>query len=218
MTITDKVGLQPLRQRMLATRARQAIGNQHQCPLAERDAIAASTPASLRHHMIKTELIPELTYRQDRPPIPRPNGGNARAAHGSISSRIAVQQTGKLVEIKMPRQQIPAAEIDDRVVTGLAAGVAIGFDHAYVFAFDAFADGRSDQAQKHGPIAGTSERICPCDSTQDYRDSQSYSALYSTNTCPYKSANVRHSPKQLQSLPSANPLQSVKHGLAACRT
>ena len=74
--------------------------------------------------------------------IPRPNGGNARAAHGSISPRIAVQQTGKLVEIKMPRQQIPAAEIDDRVVTGLAAGVAIGFDHAYVFAFDALADGR----------------------------------------------------------------------------
>jgi len=70
--------------------------------------------------MIKTELIPELTYRQDRPPIPRSNGGNARAAHGSISPRIAVQQTGKLLEIKMPRQQIPAAEIDDRVVTGLA--------------------------------------------------------------------------------------------------
>ena len=215
MTITDKVGLQPLRQRMLATGARQAIGNQHQCPLAERDAIAASAPASLRHHMIKTELIPELTYRQDRPPIPRPNGGNARAAHGSISPRIAVQQTGKLVEIKMPRQQIPAAEIDDRVVTGLAAGVAIGFDHAYVFAFDALADGRSDQAQKHGPIAGTSGRTCPCESTQDYRDPQSYSAIHSTNTCPYKSANVRHSPKQLQSLPSANPLQSVKHGLGA---
>src|SRR4249920_3529262 len=162
MTITDKVGLQPLRQRMLTTGARQAIGNQHQCPLAERDAIAASAPASLRHHMIKTELIPELTYRQDRPPIPRPNGGNARAAHGSISPRIAVQQTGKLLEIKMPRQQIPAAEIDDRVVTGLAAGVAIGFDHAYVFAFDALADGRSDQAQKHGPIARTSGRTCPC--------------------------------------------------------
>src|SRR4249920_2601080 len=61
---------------------------------------------------------------------------------------------------------------------------------------------------------GQSGRTCPCESTQDYRDSQSYSAIHSTNTCPYKSANVRHSPKQLQSLPSANPLQSVKHGLA----
>jgi hypothetical protein len=70
------------------------------------------------------------------------------------------------------------------VVTGLAAGVAIGFDHAYVFAFDALADGRSDQAQKHGPIAGTSERICPCDSTQDYRDSQSYSAIHSKIPVP----------------------------------
>lgn len=51
-------------------------------------------------------------------------------------------------------QQIPAAEIDDGAVAGLAVGVAIGFDHADVFAFDALADGCSDQAQKHGPVAG----------------------------------------------------------------
>ena len=69
-----------------------------------------------------------------------------------------MQQTAELVEIKMPRQQVPAAEIDDRAVTGLAVGIAIGFDHTYVFAFDALADGRSDQAQKHGPFAGISRK------------------------------------------------------------
>src|SRR5207245_2760785 len=125
----------------------------------------ASAPTSLRQHMIETELVPELTRRQGRPPIPRANGSNALAAHGAIRGRIAVQQTAELVEIKMLRQQISAAEIDDRAVTGLAVGVAIGFDHADVFAFDVLADGRSHQAQKHGPVAEISGETCPCEAT-----------------------------------------------------
>ena len=200
---------------MLATGTRQAIGDQHQCPLAERDAIAASAPAFLRHHLIKTELVPELTCRQDRPPIPRANGGNALAAYGSISSRIAVQQTAELVEIKMPCQQIPATEIDDRVVTGLAVGIAIGLDHADVFAFDAFADGRSDQAQKHDPIAGTSAETCPCNSYAMISRFAIIMKKISDISCPYKSANARHSPKQLQSLASVTSLRSVKHALGS---
>jgi len=178
VAITDEVGLQPLRQRMLATRARQAISNQNQCALAERDPITASAPARLRHHMIETELAPELTGRQDRPPIPRTDGGDVLAAHGSIGSHIAVQQAAELVEIKMRRQQIPAAEIDDGAVTGLAVVVAIGFDHAHIVALDALADGRSDQAQEHGLVARPNGKICPCEYAEHSRDSQSYSMKY----------------------------------------
>ena len=45
MTITDEIVLQPLRQRMLAAWARQAVGDQNQGALAERDAITASARA-----------------------------------------------------------------------------------------------------------------------------------------------------------------------------
>ena len=112
-------------------RARQAIGDQRQCPLAERDAIAASAPASLRHHMIKTELIPELTYRRTGPRSHAPMAATparrtARSARASPCSRRASLSRSRCLA------NDPAAEIDDRVVTGLAAGVAIGFDHAYV--------------------------------------------------------------------------------------
>jgi len=94
-----------------------------------------------------------MTGRQARSPIPRADGGDLLAAHGVISARIAVQQAAELVEIKMSGQQIPAAEIDDGAVPGLAVIITKGFDHTHVFAFDALADGGPDQAQEHGPIA-----------------------------------------------------------------
>ena len=35
----------------------------------------------------------------------------------------------------------------------------------------------------------------------------------SNNTCPYKTAKVRHLPQQIQSLSAQPPLQNVKHAL-----
>src|SRR6516165_5971205 len=37
----------------------------------------------------------------------------------------------------------------------------------------------------------------------------------SNNTCPYKTAKVRHLPQQIQSLSAQPPLPNVKHALAA---
>ena len=80
MTITDEIVLQPLRQRMLAAWARQAVGDQNQGALAERDAITASARAGLRQHMIETKLVPELTGRQARAPIPHQRQPRPRCA------------------------------------------------------------------------------------------------------------------------------------------
>ena len=71
--------------------------------------------------MSETELAPQMACRQARPPIPRANRRDAVAAHGSIGLRITMQQTAELGEIKMLPQQVPATEIDDGAVTGLAA-------------------------------------------------------------------------------------------------
>src|SRR6516165_2410722 len=38
----------------------------------------------------------------------------------------------------------------------------------------------------------------------------------SNNTCPYKTAKVRHLPQQIQSLSAQPPLPNVKHALADC--
>src|SRR5215470_536608 len=38
---------------------------------------------------------------------------------------------------------------------------------------------------------------------------------YSNNTCPYKTAKVRHLPQQIQSLSAQPPLPNVKHALSA---
>src|SRR6516162_1389495 len=39
----------------------------------------------------------------------------------------------------------------------------------------------------------------------------------SNNTCPYKTAKVRHLPQQIQSLSAQPPLPNVKHALTARR-
>jgi len=62
-----------------------------------------------------------------------------------------MQQTAQLVEIKMRRKHVAAAEIDDSAVLRLAGVVAIGLDYADIVALHAFADSCPDDAQEHGP-------------------------------------------------------------------
>jgi hypothetical protein len=63
-----------------------------------------------------------------------------------------MQQTAQLAEIKMCRQKILATEIDHGAMLGLAVVVAIGFDHAHIFALDPCgAAASSDHAQEHRP-------------------------------------------------------------------
>jgi hypothetical protein len=50
-------------------------------------------------------------------------------------------------EIEVLRQNIPTTEIDDGAMPRLAVAVAIGFDHARIFAFHALADRCSDYTQ-----------------------------------------------------------------------
>jgi hypothetical protein len=68
----------------------------------------------------------------------------------ALRRRLAMQQARQLGEIEMRRQQVLAAEIEDGAMPRLAL-LAIGFDHAYIFVFDALAAGGADDAQEHGP-------------------------------------------------------------------
>jgi hypothetical protein len=72
-----------------------------------------------------------------------------------------VQQTAELAQIEMRRQQIPAAEIDHRAVPRLAIMIAIGLDHAEIFALYALADGGSHHAQEHDPVAQIDGKYVP---------------------------------------------------------
>jgi hypothetical protein len=61
-----------------------------------------------------------------------------------------MEQAAQLVEIKMRRQQILAAEIDDGLMPSFAVVVAIGLNHAHVFVLDpTLAAGSSDHPQEH---------------------------------------------------------------------
>jgi hypothetical protein len=74
-----------------------------------------------------------------------------------------VQQPVELVKIEMRCQKIAAAEIDDGAMPRLAVVVAVGFDHANVFALHALADVRPDHPQEHNPATRGNGKTCPCD-------------------------------------------------------
>ena len=150
--VADKIALQPPRQGMLAARRRQPIGHQHQGPIAQPHCLAAIAPREPVEYGVEAEFAPHPTGRQHRTPIPRSDRTDIRAVDAIVAGVIAMQQPAQLAEIEMRRQHIPAAEIDDGAMSVLARMVAIGFDHAHVFALDPFgAAAGSDHAQEHRP-------------------------------------------------------------------
>jgi hypothetical protein len=106
---------------MLAARRRQSIGHQYQRPIAQPHRIATIWPRQLVEHAVEAELAPHYARRQHRPPIPRADRSDVVARDATIVDGIAVQQAAELIEIEMRCQQIPAAEIDDSAVPGLAS-------------------------------------------------------------------------------------------------
>jgi hypothetical protein len=100
--------------------------------------------------------------------------------------RIAVQQTPELAKIKMRRQQIPATQINDGAVLGLAVVVAIGFDHTHIFVLGRFAAAAGfDHAQEH---RAPSQKSVPAIIPVCARDSQLNSIDMRREDCPYKIA------------------------------
>src|SRR5207342_768270 len=102
-----------------------------------------------------------------RPPVPRSDRPDILVRDAIIAGRIAMQQTAELAEIEVLRQHIPATEIDD--VPRLAVAVAIGFDHAHIFAFHALADSCSDYTQEHDRARQSNDKPCPCKYARQYR-------------------------------------------------
>src|SRR5215831_21345421 len=131
----------------------------------------------------------------------------------SSVSDIAVQRPAELAEIEMRCQKIAAAEIDHRPMPRLAVVVAIGLDHAHIFALHALADVRPDHAQKHRPVHPRQCKSCPCEVGRCHRDSQQRNEQNVEKTCPYKIAKMPTRLQQLQSLSSCTPLRNVKHAL-----
>src|SRR5580700_7061729 len=147
---------------MLAPRRRQSIGDQHQRPIAQPHRLAAIRPRKLIEHSLEAELAPHRTRGQHWSPVPRPDRADIIARDATIVGRFAVQQAAELVEIEMRCQKIAAAEIDDGTMPRLAVVVAIGFDHAHVFALHVLADVRPDHPQEHPATRGNG-KTCPCD-------------------------------------------------------
>ena len=138
---------------MLAARRGEPIGDQHQRPIAQAHHLAAITLRQLIERAVEAKLAPQRTRRQHRSPIPCAERIDIRALDAVRRDRIAVQETAQLVEIKMRRQQITAAEIDHGAVLRLAGVVAISLDHAHIVALHALADSCPDDAKEHGPAA-----------------------------------------------------------------
>jgi hypothetical protein len=101
---------------------------------------------------VEAEIAPHPARRQQRPPVPRSDRPDILVRDPIIAGRIAMQQTAELAEIEVLRQHIPATEIDDGAMPRLAVAVAIGFDHAHIFAFHALADSCSDYTQEHDRV------------------------------------------------------------------
>ena len=144
---------------MLAAWAHQAIGDQHESPVAQPSRVPALAPCASIEHGVEAELAPHRTRGQHRAPIPRSDRLHILAG-GGIVLGIAMQQTPQLRQIQMRREQILAAEIENGAVLGFAGPVAIGFDHAHVFALKAVADGCPHNPEKHGR-GGSESGNCP---------------------------------------------------------
>jgi len=168
-TITDKIALQPLRQRMLAGRRRQPIGHQHKSPITQPHRLAAIGPRELVECRVEAEIAPHPARRQQRPPVPRSDRPDILVRDAIVAGRIAMQQPAELAEIEVLRQHIPTTEIDDGAMPRLAVAVAIGFDHAHIFAFHALADRCSDYTQEHDRVAKSNDKPCPCKYAPQYR-------------------------------------------------
>src|SRR5258708_28833514 len=147
---------------MLAPWRRQSIGDQHQRPIAQPHRLAAIRPRKLIEHRLEAEFAPHRTRGQHRPPVPRADRADIVAPDAAIVDRFPVQQAAELVEVEMRCQKIAAAEIDDGAMLRLAVVVAIGFDHAHVFALHVLADVRPDHSQEHPATRGNG-KTCPCE-------------------------------------------------------
>src|SRR6516164_9907872 len=143
---------------MLAAWAHQAIGDQHESPVAQPSRVPALAPCASIEHGVEAELAPHRTRGQHRAPIPRSDRLDVLAS-GGTAPVIAMQQTLQFRQIEMRREHILAAEIEDRAVLGFARLVAIGFDDAYVFALEAIADGCPHNPQEHGPSGSESGKL-----------------------------------------------------------
>src|SRR5580704_17761595 len=141
---------------------RQSIGDQHQRPIAQPHRFAAISPRKLIEHRLEAELAPHRTRGQHRPPVLRADRADIIAPDAAIVDRFPVQQAAELVEVEMRCQKIAATEIDDGAMLRLAVVVAIGFDHAHVFALHVLADVRPDHSQEHPATRGNG-KTCPCE-------------------------------------------------------
>ena len=113
MAMHDKIGLQPLCQRMLAPRRSQRIGDQHQRPIAQRHGRVTIGPRQVVEDRVEPDFAPQRTRRQHRPPVPRPDRSDIGARDAVIVRRVAVQETvGTQKSRWQPRRERPLS-LDD---------------------------------------------------------------------------------------------------------
>src|SRR5271155_194610 len=124
-------------------------------------ALQASSWSSVRYHCCNWCALTR-TRGQHRPPVPRADRADIVAPDAAIVDRFPVQQAAELVEVEMRCQKIAAAKIDHGAMPRLTVVVAIGFDHAHVFALHVLADVRPDHSQEHPATRGNG-KTCPCD-------------------------------------------------------
>src|SRR5437660_3970264 len=146
---------------MLASWAHQAIGDQHQRPIAQPRRVPALAPGAFIEHRVEAERAPHRLRGQHRAPVPGSDRSDVLALD-PISLLLAMQQTPQLRQIEMRGEQILAAKVEDGAVLGFAGAIAIGFDEAHVFALDALADGCPHDPQEHWSGTPIPAETGPC--------------------------------------------------------
>src|SRR6266478_5958307 len=146
ITSTDKIALQPLRQRMLAARTAETIGHQHQHSIRQRQSAGLLHTVCFWRQAIQNALQAQIAPQPARHQHRYPAGGKSRfnaLGAGGRTRLAAAQQLNETLKVR--RQEILASQIGDDALFGTAV-LPISLHQADVFELDPLGAFSSDRA------------------------------------------------------------------------
>ncbi len=144
--VAHKITFQPGGQTVLALRAREPIGHQHQNPVGQRPARRApGRRCDLIQDRVQTQLAPQLLGHEHRAPDRRLLRAHPLERHPGRRRRSA-QQTHQRFQVR--GQKVFAAQIGDDPLLGMSV-FPVGFDQAHVLIGGTPRAARFDGAKAH---------------------------------------------------------------------
>lgn len=154
--IAHEVRLQPPGQPVLARRGAEAVGDQDQRAIGQRDAVAHPAAALLVEHVLQAQLAPQGARHEHGAPVPRPDRLNLTSrALLRGGAPLAPQERNQVIQ--MLGQQILAPEAADDPLLVLAT-LPVGLDQPHVLVLNAFAATGLDRAQEHSRLLSRQNR------------------------------------------------------------